>query len=430
MIELVIIFCLILLNGLFSLSETALIASRKTKLQAEAEKGNKQAKKALEAAQNPNQFLSTTQIGITLIGIISGLYGGVALSDKLNQYLSRIPAFQAYSYSLSYILIVILITYLSLVIGELIPKRIGMNYAESIAKKMVTPVGVLSKVTAPLVWLLSISTESILKLFGMKKGDEAAITEEDVNNMIAQGAAIGTFEKVEMDIVERVFFLGDRNVGSLMTNKMEIVALNISDENQIKQKLVDYPYYMYPVYEEKIDNIIGVLDSKIVLSKILLGKKVNFRSMLKQALFVYDKTEAFRLLDLFKEARTDYAVVIDEFGNFEGVVTLRDFFEALVGEVNLYPNEQPEIVARSKNSWLVDGLISFDEFILYFDLPVQGLDKKNDFHTLGGFVAYFTKHIPQEGEEFSWHGLDFEIVDMDGLRVDKVLVTKADSENE
>lgn len=424
MIEIFIILLLILLNGVFSLSETAIIASRQSKLLSEIEKGNKQAQKVLDTTESPNRFLSTTQIGITLVAIISGLFGGIALSADLDRYVSRIPFLEEYSSTVSYVIIVILITYLTLVIGELVPKRIGMRYPETIAKKMVPVVGVLSKITAPLVWLLMFSTEGILTLFGMKKSDEAAITEDDVNSMIARGAAAGTFEKVEQDIVERLFFLSDRNVGSLMTNKMEIIALNISDEAQIRQKLMDNPYYTYPVYEDKIDNIIGILDSKTVLSKVLSGKKINYRAVLKVPLFVYDKTEAFRLLELYKEAKTDYAVVIDEFGNFEGVVTFRDFFEALVGEVNLNPNETPEIIATSKNSWLVDGLISFDEFILHFDLPSENLDKKHDFHTLGGFVAYFTKHIPSEGEKFSWQGLNFEIVDMDGLRVDKVLVTK------
>lgn len=426
MTESIIILLLIIINGVFSMAEIAIVSSNKIKLENEANEGDEKAKRALELANSPNRFLSTVQVCITLIGIVSGVFGGAALSDDLKIELNKIPDIAPYSETISYLIIIFIITFISLVVGELVPKRIGLLYSETIAKNLSGFMKALSSFGSPIIWILSKSTEFLLRLFGIKKESEKLITvsEEEITAMIEKGTESGTFEEVEQDIVERLFFLSDRNVGSLMTNKTDIILLDIQEEDEIIKSLTEHQFINYPVYENEIDNIIGILNSKKVLSKVLAGGKMDYRSMLTPPLFVHDKLDALKLLEQFKKSNAEFAIVVDEFGTFSGVVTLKDLFEALVGEVTTTHDNSAEIVQRDDKSWLVDGLISFDEFLRYFDLSEENIHKENDFHTLSGFVMYITRHIPKTGEKFDWKDYLFEVIDMDGLRVDKVLVTK------
>jgi putative hemolysin len=405
------------------MAEIAIVSSRKSRLESIAQKGNKGAEAALELANSPNTFLSTVQIGITLIGILTGVFSGANLSKLLAAHVARIPLLHDYSQGISVFLIVLLITYLSLVLGELVPKRLGMHNPEAIASVMARPMNVISKITAPLVWLLSISTEGLLRLFRLKPSDEPSVTEEEVTSLIAQGTNLGVFEEVEQDIVERVFALSDRRVGSIMTNKLDVEWIDINDEfESIKHTVLQSEYSNFPVCRDSLDDVIGIINTKKFLQTLLQNEQVDWHAMVEKALFIPETMKAFRVLEQFKANKIRIAVVVDEFGTVQGLVSMKDLFEAMVGDLEEAAEEDAEIVEREDGSYLIDALIPFDEFVSYFELPDIDPEERAGFHTLGGLIFNIARQIPKTGETFSWNGMHFEIVDMDGNRIDKVLV--------
>ena len=395
--EIFIIIGLILLNGLLSMSEIALVSARKARLELEAKRGNKSAKTALNVANEPDRFLSTIQIGITLIGILTGLYSGEAFAYDLAEHVRRIPFLEPYALGVSKTTIVVIVTYLTLIMGELVPKRIGMGYAERVSMLVAKPMNFLSLVASPFVWLLSKSTALTVRLIGTDATEENKVTEE------------------------RVFNLGDRNVGSIMTHRSELVWLDLTDSiEQIREKVQENLFNIYPVAAGKFDDIKGVVYLKDLFGRID-EPDFSLSQVIRPAEFMPENQSVYNALEQFKQARVKYGIVTDEFGGIQGIVTLKDIMEGLIGQV---PDvgEEAEIVERSDGTWLVDGQYNFYDFLEYFDM--EDLYAEHDYNTLSGLILEILERVPKTGEKLSWLNFEFEIVDMDGARIDKVLVSK------
>ena len=420
--EFVIIIGLIILNGLLSMTEIALVSSRKARLEMLAKKGKKSARKALDLSKEPDRFLSTIQIGITLIGILTGLFSGEAFADDLAEVLSFI---QPYSYGVAKLLIVVVVTYLTLVLGELVPKRIGMSFAEQVAMAFAKPMYLLSKIVAPFVWILSKSTKVVVSMIGLSDAGDNKVTEEEIKAVVNEGFKGGEIQEVEQDIVERVFHLGDRTVGSIMTHRNDLVYIEISDNvDVIRKKVKGKLYNTYPVISEKIDNIQGV-----VFLKELFGyvdtPDFSISKILRPTHFIQENMSVYKALEQFRQLHLKYGIVTDEFGGIQGIVTLKDIVDGLIGELPEV-GEEPEIIKRQDDSVLVDGQCSFYSFLEYFDL--EDLYEENDYNTLSGLILDVLERVPKTGDSFTWMNFIFEIVDMDGARIDKVLVKKKKEE--
>lgn len=419
--EVIIILALILLNGVFSMSEIAVISSRKSKLRSEAKSGSKSAKAALELAEHPNNFLSTIQIGITLIGIFTGLYSGEAFAKDFAEVLSAIGIHAKIVYPLAKLLIVVTITFFTLVLGELVPKRIGLAVSEKVAKTMAKPMKILSVIATPFVWLLSKSSALVFNLLNLNVS-ENKVTEEEIKSLIQEGTEGGEVQAVEQDIVERVFTLGDRKVASIMTHRSEIVWIDANLTNQeIIQFIQNNPHDIYPVADKSLDDVIGIVRLKDIFGK-LEDPHFRLKDCLRAIPNFHENMEVYRALEEMKSNHHKYALVYDEFGSFQGIVTLKDVFEALIGTI---PNEseEPNIIEREDGSWLVDGQCSFYDFLDYFD--IEELYSKYEYNTVSGLVLDNLEHIPHPGEKFRWNKFTFEILDMDGARIDKILVEHA-----
>ena len=422
--EVFIILLLIFVNGIFSMAEIAIVSSRKSRLEGAAQKGDKQAQVALDLANNPNKFLSTVQVGITLIGIVTGVFGGASLAEPLQAQLAHIESLKPYSEAVAFSAIIVAITFVSLVIGELVPKRLGMRNPEGIARAMAIPMNAISKLFSPVVWLLSGSTNLLLKLFRVKDSGEPSVTEEEIKSLVAQGTNMGIFEEVEQEIMDRVFMLSDRRVGSIMTNKLDIEWIDLSDDFEItKQAVLHAPYSHFPVCEDSLDNVLGIISTKHFLQTLLQNGTVDLLSIAEKPLFIPETTKAFKVLEQFKQSKIRIAMVVDEFGTIQGLVALKDLFEAMVGELEQPTDEDYGVVPREDGTYLVDGLISFEEFLQYFEISDVDPEERTGFHTLGGLIFSIANEIPKTGEKFRWSNLDLEVVDMDGNRIDKVLVT-------
>jgi putative hemolysin len=421
--EILLVVLLIVANGVFSSSEIAIVSARKVRLEQLARQGNKKAMAALKLANSPNNFLSAIQIGITLIGILSGAVGGATLASRLRPLFNLIPPLAPYSEPLSIGIVVTLITYLSLVIGELVPKRIALNTPEQIACNVAKPMNLLTKLTAPIVHLLSISTDGILKLLDIRINEEQTVTEEEIKGLIEQGARAGLFEVAEQDMVTRVFRLGDRPIRSVMTPRPEIVWLDIDAPlSEAQQDILNSPYSRFPVAQESIDQCLGVVSAKDFLAARLSGNPVNFKSFLQPALFVPENRPVLDVLEHFRQSGEHLALITNEYGGIEGLVTLNDLTEAIVGSLS-NQDDEPQAVRRDDGSWLLDGLLSTDELKEILKCETLPLEETGSYHTLGGLVFNFFGQVPQSGDYFETEGLRFEVVDMDGNRVDKVLVT-------
>lgn len=420
--EIIIILLLILFNGIFSMSEIAVISARKVTLTNDEKKGSKGAKTALKLANDPDRFLSTVQIGITLIGILTGIYSGSAISGKFAGMLERAGMAASWAYPVAQTIIVVVVTYLTIILGELVPKRIGMSVAERVSKTISRPMYVLSLIASPFVWVLSKSTEAIVNLLGVKNA-ESKVTEEDIKSIVQEGKEDGEVQEVEQDIVERVFMLGDQKVSSIMTHRSEVVTLDVSmTKDEIRQVLNDDLYESYPVIDHSLENIVGVVSLKDLIFRID-NSKLNLKEIMRPATYFYENMSVYKALEQMKEKRLTQAFICDEFGSFQGVITLRDILEGLVGTIDEVNNE-PEIIARDdSSSWLVDGQCSFYDFLSYFDREDLYDNSQQNYSTLAGLVIEQLKHIPQSGERTEWNNFNFEIVDMDGARIDKVLVT-------
>ncbi|HOI41246.1 MAG TPA: hemolysin family protein [Methanobacterium sp.] len=426
-IEILIILILITLNGIFALSEIAIITSRKIKLQKLSKSGDKNADIAIELAESPNQFLSTIQIGITLIGILAGAFGGATIAQSISNNIRTVSSLQPYSEILGFLIVVLIITYLSLVIGELVPKRIALNNPERIALKIAKPMKYLSIITSPLVVLLSLSMELVLKILQIKEPDEEKVSEEEIKLLIEEGTQTGEFEKTEEDIIKRVFMLDDRRVSSLMTPKTGIIWLDVTEPvDNINSKIIESKRAMFPVAENSLDNFLGVIQLKD-----LFGVEVEdgntLKRYLKKPIIVPESSDLLDILKLFKESKdhVHMAIVVDEYGSIEGLITLNDILEAIVGEIPAIDEpDEPKAVQRSDGSWLIDGAISIDEFKKILGVKKLSDEELSVYQTLGGFIMNYLGRIPDTGESFQLDDVYYEVVDMDGHHIDKVLVLK------
>lgn len=417
--EVIIIILLILLNGIFSMSEIALVSVRKSKLEAETKKGSKSAKTALRLAEEPNKFLSTVQIGITLIGILTGLYSGEAFAYDFAEIIARIPSLAPYALVIAKASIVLIVTYLTIVFGELVPKRLGLSMSERMAKAIAQPMFILSRIMTPMVWLLSKSTTIVLQLLGIKNNADK-VTEEEIKNLMKEGLDAGEVQEVEHDIVERVFSLGDRDVDSIMTHRGNFVWLDIHDDKeQIREKVMENIHDVYPVTSGGYDEILGVVYLRDLFGYIE-ADDFKLEKLIRPAQYLPYTKSVYSALESFKQSNVKYGFIADEFGVIKGIVTLTDIMEALVGKV-LEDGKEQEIVIRDDGSLLVDGQCPFYNFLEYFDM--QEIYTEYDYNTLGGLILELLEHVPHEGEQCSWQDFHFEIIDMDGARIDKVLVT-------
>lgn len=420
--EIFIILGLILFNGLLSMAEMSVVSSRKSKLELEAKKGNKSAQRALELANEPDNFLSAIQIGITLIGILTGLFSGEAFAGDLAKVMAKVEFLEPYAYGISETLIVIAVTYLTLVFGELVPKRLGLAKAESISKVIAKPMTMLARVTYPVVWLLAKSTGAVMKLSGIKEDEESKVTEEEVKAVMRESLDDGEIDEVEHDIVERVFNLGDRNVSSIMTHRKEVVFLDIDESvEQLRMKVRENVYNTYPVISGEPDNIVGVVHLKDIFCAID-SEGFSLRDILKEVFYLPKEMCVYDALEKFKSGRMKSAIVTDEYGGVIGIVTLKDILEALVGAMP-EENDANDWVTREDGSVLLDGQFSFYDFLERFDK--EHLFQENDFNTVSGLVIDLLKEIPHVGQKVSWDEFTFEIMDMDGARVDKILVCRS-----
>jgi len=421
--EILILILLILTNGFFSLAEMAVVSARKVRLEQRAEEGNKGAETALGLARQPTRFLSTVQTGITLIGILSGAFGGATIAEWLAAYFARSPSLQPYSEAIGVGIVVTLVTYLSLVIGELVPKRLALNNAEAIAAAVAPLMEFVSKIARPVVSLLSVSTEILVRLLKIKPTNEPAITEEEVKILIEQGRQTGIFEDVEQEIVERVFRLSDRTVNSLMTHRSEMVWLDIDDlpEENLK-KILASGHTNFVVCKGGFDKVIGILRSKDLLREYAAGRPIGIPTSLPMPPFVPEGMKALELVARLRHDKSPVALIVDEYGTIDGMVTLTDVLEAIVGDISALDDEgEPAATRREDGSWLLDGMMSVDELQMLFDL--DGLpEEAADYDTLGGLFMAQMGRIPTVGDKFEWNDLRFEVMDMDGHRVDKVLV--------
>ncbi len=423
--EILILLILILLNGILALSEIAIVSAKKSKLNAAVKRGDIGAKTALKLAENPSRFLSTVQIGITLIGILTGVYSGENLTRSLEMWLNKLEPIQPHSHSVAVTIVVVAITFFSLVLGELVPKRIGLAMPETIAGIMSKPMFLLSRITAPFIWLLSNTTEFIVKLFGLGKSTENQVTEEEIKAIISEGTEAGAIEEIEQDIVENVFHMGDRRIRSLMTPRIDVVWLNVDDSNfEIKEKIKASVHTIFPVAEGDVDKILGVVFVKDLLASSFDKEDVNLRKHLKTPLFIPENIKAFKVLEKFKESKMHFAVVLNEFGGVSGIATMNDLLETLVNDVDEEYENDKEIVERADGSYLIDASIPFPDFLRYFEVGNVHEEELNQYNTLGGLVFNLSRSIPQVGAKFVWKGFHLEVLDMDGRRIDKVLVSK------
>lgn len=417
--EILLILGLILLNGLFSMAEIALVSARKARLEAQANKGDKSAREALELSNHPDTFLSTVQIGITLIGILTGILSGENLKEQLAAFLTRFESISDYSNGIATFIIVIIITYFSMVLGELVPKRLGLARPETIAKFMARPMHVLSRITHPFIWLLSKSTFVIVKLFNIKTKDNQ-VTEEEIKAIISEGTEQGTIEEAEQQIIERVFHLGDRTITSLMTHRSDIIWFDVNDnEATIKEKILEEPHSVYPICDGHIDNIKGVVSIKDLYVK---DDMTFFKDMMKPPLYVPENNSAYQVLETYKQSKIHSCFIIDEYGSLLGMITLNDILEAIIGDLPEQHLDDYEIVEREDGSYLVDAQIPFYDFLSRFEKTEWMNEGEQEFDTLAGFVLHQLKRIPKTGDKLEWEGFSLEIIDMDAQRIDKVLV--------
>ncbi|MCP9800058.1 hemolysin family protein [Synechococcus sp. RedBA-s] len=422
--EILFILLLIIANGIFSGSEIAVVSARKLRLQQLAEKGNRPAQAALRLAESPNDFLSTVQIGITLIGILSGAVAGSTVAQHLRPIFDGIKALQPYSEGLSVTLVVALITYLSLVIGELVPKRIALANPERIACRIAPAMRTLSRMSAPAVHLLGISTDALLRLLNVDPSAEPDVTEEEIKALIRQGADSGVFEESEHDMVQRVLRLGDRTIKTMMTPRTEIRWLDL--ESSLEWNLTEVKesnHSRFPVGRGSLDDCLGIVRVRSLLTAQLGSDPIDLEALCQPPLYVAESIRSLTVLEQFKRTGIHIALVTDEFGGVEGLVTLNDLMEGIVGDLPaLEDEEEPSFVIRDDGSWLVDGSLDINDFDDRIGSKLLGSDEQRQYHTMAGFVIHALERIPKASDHFNWQGYRFEVMDMDGKRVDKILV--------
>ena len=420
--EILILVGLILLNAIFVTSEIALVSARKTRLETMADKGDKKAEVALRLSNNPEIFLSAAQIGITLIAILTGVYSGENFSKYLQPYIEQVEVFRPYASTISTTIIVIIVTYLSIVFGELIPKRIGLLNAERIAKVVAPIMYGFAKVFHPVVWLLNATSNLFFRLFKIRRTKDEIVTEEEIKAIISEGTESGTIEEEEKQMIERIFHLGDRNITSLMTHRSDIIWFDMNDnEEKIKEKIISEPHSVYPICDGEIDNIKGMISIKDLY---ISDDFTLFKHLMKPALFVPENNTAYQVMEKFKETKNHSCFIVDEYGSLQGMITLNDILEAIVGEIaDGGEVDGYEIVPREDGSYIIDAQIPFYDFLSYFDRTDWLDEDEHQFDTLAGCVLQELERIPKAGDKLKWRAFEIEIMDMDGHRIDKVLVT-------
>ncbi len=427
-VELLIVAALIVVNGVFAMAEMALVAARKLRLQRLAATGNAGAQAALELANAPDRFLPTVQVGVTLIGVLAGAFGGATIAETLAARLAGVAWLAEYREAVAVAIVVAAITFATIVLGELVPKRLALGKPERFAVVLARPMRLLSRLAAPAVRLLSASTRSVLWLLRVREPQESAVTEEEIRLMIAHGAAAGILHEAEHKMVENIFRLGDRRVSQLMTPRSAVVWLDIENPASVHlETMLSSGHSHFPVCQRHVDNVLGVVSLKDVLPRLAAGQGVALPEQLHQPLFVGETTPAVRLPELLRRFGTHIAIVIDEYGGVQGLVTLDDLLTAVVGslpEIDETP-EEPEAVQREDGSWLVDGVITPDRLREHVPIGTLPGEAGGDFETLAGFLLTELQRVPRPGDYVTVRGLRLEVVDMDGHRIDKVLITPA-----
>lgn len=423
--EIVVVLLLLVANGVFAMSEISIVAARKVRLQQRADDGDHRAAAALALAMAPSQFLSTVQVGISLVGVLAGAYGGATIAEPLEQAFLTVPLVAPYARGLSLGLVVAAITYLSLIIGELVPKRIGLNHPETIASWVARPMLLLARVGGPVVALLTGSTNLVLRILGIKGNAEAHLTEDEIRAVISQGAESGALEENEESLVQRVFRVGDQRVGAIMTPRLDIEWVDVDATGEdLREFLSAHRHGQFVVCTESLDNVLGTVRAADLLSVAMKNSPITLRSLIQEPLFVPDSMGVFKLLEALKASHRHLAIVLDEFGAVEGLVTVTDLLEAFVGSLPTDAAADRPIVVRGDGSWLVDGATPIDD--VSNDLGMDDLPEGESgaYHTLGGFVMARLGRIPRTADSFEWGGMRFEVIDMDGRRIDKVLVAR------
>jgi putative hemolysin len=415
--DVLVILLLILINGILALSEAAMLSVRKARLQQRINNGEKKARLALKLAENPNRFLSTFQIGITVIDVLIGAISGATLAELVGGAFAQLPALAPFSQAIGLALVVITVSFLSIVFGELVPKRLALQNADGISSAIAGPMSFVAKLFSPFIWLLGKSTDLILRLFGVKSTAESPVTEEELLVQLDQGRQAGVFQEAEQNMVEGVFSLSDQRVNALMTPRNEIVWLDVNDTPaEIRRKVSESPFSRFPVGEDGLDHVVGVVRAKeLLLADLKKGDQL--RELARPPLYIPETAFGSRALEMFRESQRELMFVLDEFGVVQGLITLADVLEEIVGEFE----SEPQATQRQDGSWLLDGMLPNDEFMEIFNL--RHLPDEEEYETLGGFILLHLGRIPQAADQFEWGGLRFEVMDMDGNRVDKVLVT-------
>lgn len=402
------------------MSEIATVSARKSKLDAAAKRGDKSAKLVVETLNSPNKFLSTVQIGITLIGILTGIFSGEKMTTDIENFFKSYESISRYAHFMAVTSVVVIITFFSLVLGELVPKRIGLTNPEGIAKTMARPMLIISKVTAPFVWLLTITSDLLIKLLRIKPSSDGKITEEEIKAIIQEGTEVGEVQEIEQDIVERVFHLGDRNVSSLMTHRNDVIFLEVGHTADEVRKFVEQEMHsVYPVFTDDREQILGVVLLKD-LFKHINDVSFNLKTLLHKPHFLLETISAYEALVQFKDTKTHYGIITDEYGQTQGIVTLNDLLQALVGDFNDFYAEEFEFMQREDGTWLIDGQYPISEFFMKFGLEDNSGDLS--FTTIGGLVMNEIRSVPSTGQKITWLNFEFEVVDMDGARIDKLII--------
>lgn len=404
------------------MSEIALISARKSRLETAAKKGHKNAKVALDLVNSPNKLLSTVQIGITLISILTGIYSGDKITTNVQLFIEKFDALMPYAHSIAVGIVVVILTFFSLVIGELLPKRIGLNYPETIAKTMAIPMKIISQVTAPFIWLLTTSTDFLLKILNIKPTADGKVTEDEIKAIIKEGTEVGEVQEIEQDIVERVFHIGDRKVNSLMTHRSSMVYLSVNDSlEELKNKVLSELHSVYPVCKENLDDVTGVVLLKDLFTNFEKGT-VNLKSICKDPVYFIEHTTAYKALENFKKSKVHYAFVTDEYGVFQGIITLNDILEALVGDAADFDDDEFKLIANDDGTWLLDGQYSLHDFLTYFDM--DDLTTDYEVTTVSGFIITELGTIPSQGDKLIWNKLEFTVEKMIGVVIEKVALKK------
>ncbi|HOH06740.1 MAG TPA: hemolysin family protein [bacterium] len=424
-LDIIVLLALSLANGVLAMSEIAVVSVRKTRLQQLANEGHKRAQSVLDLTNNPSRFLSTVQVGITLVGIMAGAFGGARFTEGLAQWLGKFEAIASYAHPLAFAIVVLIITYLTLILGELVPKQIALHNPEKTAGALTPTMQRLAWIARPAVAILSYSTDTVLRLFGVSKVAEQPVSEEEIKVMIDQGIEAGMFEEAERDMIESVFSLADKRAGALMTPRTDVVWLSTQDAPvETYKKILESEHSRFPVCEGSLDEVIGVVRAKDLLENAISSREIDLRKHMQPALYVPESAMALNVLETFKKQRQHIAIVVDEYGVMQGIVTIFDILEAIVGDIPSMDetDDRPGVQKRLDGSYLIDGLYYMEEFKELFEID-EDLPEESSYQTLGGFVLMHLGRIPVATDFFEWSKWRFEVMDMDGTRVDKVLVT-------